>query len=117
MLSSRRKLVYKMDFGNLVTAPATFRASNCEMPAGVVDTVSIVLKCPIAAGAEDLANCVCYSNDDGCGGIGGDIVGNVPLDATSAYYSVIMPYSSSTVTGSYKVTVSDAAAPSSVGVV
>lgn len=111
MFAGFKKVVLKLDFTSLGgTIPATFRASDCDMPAGFFDTVSVILKCPVSDGAEDLESCVCYSDDDGCTGSGGDIVNNVPLDATGAstYYSVIMPYNSERTAGTYKLSIADA---------
>ena len=85
----------------------TVGADNCEMPSGKWDSISVLLDC--AAGTSD---CLCYGNDDGCGYAGGDRVQGVQLQSGRDYFSIVMPYSSSTTSGIYRLNISGTGFPS-----
>jgi subtilisin family serine protease len=74
---------------------------DCVMPVAIWDSVSIVLACN-----QGTFICSCYFNDDGCSGAAGsDRVTGVPLSADKEYYSIVIPYSASTISGVYKLSV------------
>eukprot|EP00890_Picochlorum_soloecismus_P001341 jgi/Picsp_1/2207/NSC_05671-R1_peptidase s8 and sedolisin len=79
----------------------TMGANNCKMPGGQWDSISVLLAC-----VTGTSTCDCYGNDDGCIAAGGDDIQGVQLRSGREYFSIVVPYSSSTVSGMYRLTVS-----------
>jgi len=95
--ASYRKHIYNISG---LSNSGSITVDDCNMPNGVFDTVSAVVTCN-----PGLNECICYSNDDGCGYAAGDSVSGVPLAETKEYYAIVMPYSSSRTSGVYKLTI------------
>eukprot|EP00890_Picochlorum_soloecismus_P004739 jgi/Picsp_1/5266/NSC_02628-R1_peptidase s8 s53 subtilisin kexin sedolisin len=102
--STRLKKIVKLTG---LPSSGTVGADNCEMPSGKWDSISVLLDC--AAGTTD---CLCYGNDDGCAYAGGDRIQGLQLQSGRDYFSIVMPYSSSTTSGTYRLTVSGTGFPS-----
>lgn len=102
--STYRKQIWRMN-PMPSTANAGYTIDTCDASGlSTFDTMLAVFVCNQVT-ADSYSNCACFTADSGCGSGKLSRVSNVVKDPTRVTLAVILPFGSSTSTGSYRFTV------------